>query len=108
MDHNCIFCKIIARSIPSTIIAESDNLIVIQDIYPQAPIHYLIIPKEHVVNIATMSHEQNEKYGAAVFQMVHHLSKTIEGASEFKLKINNGKSAGQEILHLHTHFMSGQ
>lgn len=107
MNTTCLFCKIIAKEIPSTIIAETDSLLVFKDINPQAPIHYLIIPKEHIVNIATTTHEQRQEYSSLFIEMAYHLSQKISGAQNFKLKINNGKSAGQEVMHMHWHFLAG-
>ena len=101
-----IFSKIINREIKSEIIAENDNIIVIKDINPQAPIHLLIIPKKEFENIATMKNEESI-YGQYIFEMANYLSKTIPGANNFKLLINNGKEAGQCIFHIHAHFLSG-
>jgi len=102
----CIFCRIISREIPSTIIAETDHLLVIKDLYPQAPIHYLILPKDHITHIGTMSFDQTKKLAPLFLEMAQSLSQNVPH-QEFKLKVNNGSSAGQEINHLHMHFLAG-
>ena len=102
----CIFCKIIAREVSSTIVDETDTLFVIKDLYPQAPIHYLILPKEHIAHVGTMSFEQTKKLAPQFLEMAQTLSHKVPH-QEFKLKINNGSSAGQEIDHLHIHFLAG-
>lgn len=105
--HNCLFCKIIAGIIPSTIVAQTSELLVIKDISPQKPIHYLILPKEHIINVKHMTDKQNEKYGSLFLKMAQHLSEAIPGAQDFKLVTNNGGAAGQVVFHLHIHFLAG-
>ena len=103
---NCIFCKIIKGDVASKIIAQSDTLIVIQDLAPKAPIHYLIIPKKHIQDIQHMD-TKDLALAEDTFAMAQQLSKTVEGAHDFKLHINSGKHAGQHVMHLHTHFLAG-
>jgi histidine triad (HIT) family protein len=105
-NQKSIFSKIIDREIPAEIITENDDLIVIKDISPQAPIHYLIITKKNVENISKME-KIDFLLGNKIFEMANWLSKNIPGASEFKLIINNGYSSGQRVFHFHAHFMSG-
>lgn len=105
--ENCIFCKIIRREIPSKIIAENNDIIVIQDIAPKAPIHYLIIPKKHIQDIQQIE-QADLFYGDKIFAMAQQLSKTVPDAHAFKLHINSGKNAGQIVMHLHTHFIAGK
>ncbi len=107
MSLSCLFCKIINREIPSTIIAETDHLLVIKDINPSMPIHYLILPKEHIVNVKSMTHEQNKKYGTLFLEMAQKLSAENSEATDFKLVTNNGAPSGQAIFHLHWHFLAG-
>jgi diadenosine tetraphosphate (Ap4A) HIT family hydrolase len=102
---SCLFCKIIAHEIPSVIITENDHLLVIKDIHPQAPIHYLILPKEHITHIGTMSEKQTQQLAPLFLEMAQSLSRTVS-QQEFKLKVNNGPIAGQEINHLHLHFLA--
>lgn len=102
-----IFSKIIAREIPATIIAENDDVIVIQDIAPKAPIHYLIVPKIEVRDIQSLTEEQLPIV-TKLFAMAQHLSKTVEGASHFRIVINSGERAGQRVFHLHLHFLAGE
>lgn len=104
-DLNCIFCKIASGSIKTDIIDETENLMVIKDINPQAPIHYLIIPKEHIVDIQSMSKE-NLLLGSEFFQIAQKLSKNLPGDSSFKLINNNGYAAGQRVFHFHVHFLA--
>jgi histidine triad (HIT) family protein len=104
--YNCVFCKIIAGQIPSTVILETDTLIVIKDINPKASIHYLIIPKKHISDIQSL---QKEDFSIAsdIFQTAQKLSSTLSGSQSFRLISNNGAQAGQIIFHIHFHFLSG-
>ncbi len=101
-----IFTKIIRREIPATIVEESDTLIVIKDINPQAAIHLLIITKKPIVNIQVMN-QDDFSLAADVFKMAQQLSKTIPEADQFRLLINNGFNAGQRVFHFHAHFLAG-
>ena len=91
--ENCIFCKIIRGDAASKIIAENDDILVIQDIAPKAPIHYLLIPKMHVRDIQTLQADELG-YGTKLFAMAQHLSKIIPEAHDFKLHVNSGKKRG--------------
>lgn len=105
--QDCIFCKIIGKEIPSEVIRETNNVIVLKDIAPQAPIHFLIIPKKHIKDLSSC--EQQDQAGLSdILMMAQKLSKEIPEASSFKLLVNNGHSAGQRIFHLHFHFLAGK
>lgn len=104
-DQNCIFCKIIAGQIPSKIIYQTDLSIVIQDIAPQAPIHYLIIPKIHVQDLIACSDLQ---LLADLMSIPAILAAKLGQDTAFKLVTNNGYAAGQRVFHLHFHFLSGK
>lgn len=104
--QNCIFCKIIAKTLPATIFKETDSLIVINDIQPQAPIHQLIIPKKHLPNL--MNFESSDfALGSEIFAMAQTLAQAHNVAS-FRLINNNGHQAGQSVFHIHVHFLAGK
>lgn len=105
--ESCVFCKIIRGEMASKKIAETDTLIVIQDIFPKAPIHYLIIPKKHTQDIQSLA-QQDLGIATDIFAMAQQLSQTIEDARDFKLHVNSGKNAGQIVMHLHVHFTAGK
>ena len=96
---DCIFCKIINKELPAEIIAENDHTIVIKDIAPKAPIHYLIIPKVHFKNI-------QEAEGCCVTNSMVQAARQL-GHSDYRLVINNGHQAGQRVFHLHMHYLAG-
>jgi len=104
---DCIFCKIINKEIPAKIIAESDDIFVIQDLHPKAPIHYLILPKKHIVNVKDLR-EQDAHYVAKMMLMAKELSEKLSGDGSFRLIMNNGAGSGQSVFHMHCHFLSGK
>lgn len=105
--ENCIFCKIINNQIPATIIKENDEVIVIKDLYPQAPIHFLIITKKHISDIGQFSKNDKER-AAALLLMAQELSLMSPQVNQFRLIINNGPKSGQTIFHTHVHFLAGK
>jgi len=106
MNDNCIFCKIIAGAIPSKKIYETEDVLVIQDISPKAPIHYLIIPKTHIPNIQSCTAQDISLLGT-ILLTAQQLSAQLPGNPEFKLISNNGSSVGQTVFHIHVHFLAG-
>lgn len=104
--QDCIFCKIILGIIPAQKIYESSDIIVIKDISPKAPIHYLIIPKKHIANIQSCEKNDQSILGN-ILLTAQTISQQISQSCEFKLVSNNGKSVGQSVFHIHFHFLSG-
>jgi histidine triad (HIT) family protein len=110
--ENCIFCKIATRQIPATFIAENDDIFVIKDIHPKAPIHYLIIPKKHVVDVQSLTSDElslMSKMAAMAQQLSLHTSTSLSMSDkeDFRLVINSGHAAGQRVFHLHMHYLAG-
>ncbi|OGB84428.1 hypothetical protein A3F66_03175 [candidate division TM6 bacterium RIFCSPHIGHO2_12_FULL_32_22] len=104
---DCVFCSIIERQIPANIIAESENILVIQDKAPKAPIHYLIIPKKHLESLHSLT-QDDARIAADILLMAKELSTKLEGEKAFRLVFNNGYNAGQRVFHSHAHFLSGK
>ena len=100
---DCIFCKIIRHEIPSTIVMENDTLIAFNDIKPAAPVHILIVPKQHIESIAHL--EPNHR---AILADTIFTAKEIareKGLKGYKLVFNVGREGGQLVDHLHLHLL---
>jgi len=104
---SCIFCKIIAQELPATVIAENQDILVIKDINPKAPIHYLIIPKKHVPDI-TSFREHDTTLAGKTLMLAKELAQQLPGSKAFRLVVNNGADAGQCVFHAHIHFLAGK
>ncbi|MBI4534621.1 MAG: HIT domain-containing protein [Candidatus Melainabacteria bacterium] len=102
---NCLFCKIIAKQIPATVVNETDEYIAIRDINPQAPTHVLILPKTHVGDVTEV--ESRETLGLLLEAAVA-VAKAENLADGFRLVVNTGLLAGQSVFHLHIHLMGGR
>ncbi len=105
--ENCLFCKIINGDIPSKRVYEDDRMIIINDINPQAPIHYLLIPKKHYANIIEMTEEDGIELG----KMLKKLSTLVDdlGLQDgFRLVSNKGENGCQSVGHLHIHILGGE
>lgn len=104
---DCIFCQIVEGKIPSEIIYRDEEVIAFRDINPAAPTHLLIITKKHIPSLAHLSQADLPLVGRMV-DVANHLAKD-EGIAEagYRLVINCGKNAGQEVAHLHMHLLGG-
>ncbi len=102
---SCIFCKIVAGEIPSKKVFEDDHVFAFEDIQPQAPIHILIVPRRHLVDL----HDAAED--PALLGEIVARSAAIareRGIRDYRLVSNSGKEAGQVVFHLHFHLLSGR
>jgi histidine triad (HIT) family protein len=103
---SCVFCKVINKEIKSTVVKENDHILVIKDIAPKAPIHYLIIPKKHIENLLQVT-EADKDICWNMLDMVKTISKE-QSIETFNIIINNGIGAGQSVFHLHWHLLAGK
>lgn len=104
---NCIFCKIVKGDIPSTKVYEDDDMIIIKDLNPQAPVHLLLIPKEHYANIIEMTDSQSQTL-AGCLKKLSTLTDELELQNGFRLVSNKGEDGCQSVGHLHIHILGGR
>ena len=109
-DPNCLFCKIVAKQIPSRTVYEDDDFYAFHDIAPWAPVHFLIIPKLHIPSMAHVGPEDAPLLGrlmalVPVLALQEGCNPYPDGG--FRLVTNTGAEGGQEVRHLHFHVMVG-
>ncbi len=104
---DCIFCKIINGELPSKKIYEDDVVYVFEDIAPAAPIHYLMIPKEHISSAKEITPE-NSHIIAHIYEVVAKLAKDLKLEDGFRIVNNCGEMAGQTVFHIHFHLLAGR
>ncbi len=105
---DCIFCRIIDKEIPSEIIYEDDKVIAFKDANPQAPIHFLVIPKEHIESLNHINEENLELIGH-IFYVIKKLIKRMGFHEEGYRIVNNcGEFGGQTVSHIHFHVLAGR
>lgn len=102
---DCVFCKIVSGEIPSKRVYEDDQVIVINDLNPGAPVHVLVIPKEHTENILTASPEILVHVKRVLPEIVKKLGIAEKG---FRVVVNTGVEGGQTVPHLHFHILGGK
>lgn len=106
--EDCIFCKIIKREIPSSIVYEDSEIIAFRDVNPQAPVHILVIPKKHISALINLK-EEDELLIGKIYTVINKIVKQ-EGIDErgFRVIVNCGEDGGQEVKHLHFHILGGK
>lgn len=103
---DCIFCKIVAGEIPSKKIYEDEELFAFHDIHPVAPVHFMIIPKQHVASLSDADKSHEGLLGRMLL-LAPALAKEQGLSDGFKTVINTGRGGGQEVFHLHIHIIGG-
>jgi histidine triad (HIT) family protein len=105
-DPSCIFCKIARGEIPSKKVYEDDDIFAIHDIRPQAPVHLLVVPKEHVATLYDAGMAQHRALGK-MLALAGELARK-EGATDgFRIILNTGRVGHQEVYHVHMHILGG-
>ena len=113
INDNCLFCKIVAGQIPSKKAYEDDEFLAFHDINPAAPVHVLVIPKQHIETLAdceTSHHELLGKMVALAPRIAREQGVGYDGPNGpggFKTQFNTGPGGGQEVYHLHLHVLGG-
>ena len=104
---DCVFCKIIDGSIPSKKVYEDDKMVAFYDLEPQAPVHVLMIPKEHIA-CADELNEENSAYVAHIFSKVPEIAKKLGLKNGYRIVNNCGSDGCQSEFHLHFHHLGGK
>ena len=105
--ENCIFCKIIKGEIPSQTVYSDDECIVIRDIAPQAPVHLLMIPKDHYATVLELNEKRAEVLGRCMSK-IGNIARQLGLDDGFRIIMNQGDDACQTVKHLHIHILAGK
>ncbi|MBO1750699.1 HIT domain-containing protein [Actinotalea sp. BY-33] len=102
---DCLFCRIVAGAVPATVVAQSSAAVAFRDIDPQAPLHVLVVPRDHHADVAQLAAAD-----PALLAQVVSLAEQVasdESSGQFRLVFNTGPSAGQSVFHVHAHVLGG-
>ena len=106
--QDCIFCKIVNKEIPSTIVYEDEDILAFNDINPVTPVHILVIPKKHIESLAEIK-EEDEKLIGKIHTTIKKIANQVGILDKgFRVIVNCGEDGGQEVKHLHFHILGGK
>lgn len=108
LDPDCIFCKIIDKKIPSKIVYEDDLAFAFEDVNPQAPVHILVVPKNHIPDIHSMTEADRNIVGHLFLTAKKIADQKGLDSKGYRMVINNGAAVGQTVFHVHLHILSGR
>lgn len=106
--EDCIFCKIIRKEIPTELVYEDEKVIAFNDIQPEAPVHILIVPKEHIPTLNDIGPEQKNLMGHILWTIKEIARMKNLQKSGYRIITNCGTGAGQVVFHLHFHLLGGK
>ena len=107
--EDCIFCKIIRKEIPASIVYEDDMVVAFKDINPVAKIHIIVIPKKHIESLEKVDIEKDSKYIIAITNAIQIVTRELKIEEEgYRVVTNISKNAGQEVKHIHCHILAGE
>ena len=108
MTDGCVFCRIVARESPADIVYEDDEVLAFKDLYPKAPVHLLIVPKRHIVSLATAETGDALVLGRCLLAARVLGEQTGYAERGYRVTCNCGPEGGQVVYHLHLHFIAGR
>ncbi len=108
MANSCIFCRIVAREIPSDIVYQDDRITAFRDINPQAPVHIVVVPNQHISSLTEMEQSQEGVVGHMTYAATVLADREGISRSGFRLVMNAGPDAGQSVDHIHMHLLGGR
>jgi len=106
-DPDCLFCKIAARQIPATLVYEDDAVVAFKDIAPHAPVHLVLVPREHFTGLSQLTPERAPLVGRIALVAQDLAGRMGIAESGYRLVSNCGPDAGQTVPHLHFHLLGG-
>ena len=107
MSPKTVFKKIIDREIPADIVYEDQYCLAFKDIHPQAPVHIIVVPKKEIPNLESLQEEDAELMGR-LFLAMQRIAEQLGINSGYRVVLNNGRDAGQEVAHVHFHMLAGR
>lgn len=105
---DCVFCRIVAKELPTTLRHESDDLVAFDDIHPKAPTHVLIVPKRHIESTNALTESDTMLMGRLVLAAQAIAKEAGIAERGYKLVVNCGTEGGQVVPHLHLHLLGGR
>ena len=105
---DCLFCRIIARDVPASIVYEDDRVLAFNDINPQAPTHVLVVPKRHVASLNDLTAAYDSLVGELVRRAAAIANDRGLAAGGFRTVFNTNRDAGQTVFHIHLHLLGGR
>ncbi|PJI93360.1 HIT domain-containing protein [Luteimicrobium subarcticum] len=102
---DCLFCKIVAGDVPADVVATTDRAVAFRDVAPKAPVHVLVVPREHHRDVAALA-AADPALLAEVVALAQQVATDLD-EGEFRLVFNTGESAGQSVFHVHGHVLAG-
>jgi histidine triad (HIT) family protein len=106
--EDCIFCKIINKEIPASIVFEDEKMIAFNDINPQAPIHILLIPREHFASLNDITEEKKNILSHLLLKARQIAQEKEIAEKGYRIVLNTEKDSGQEVFHIHFHLLGGR
>lgn len=107
-DASCLFCQIVTGDIPATVVHQTDRVVAFRDVNPQAPVHVLVVPREHHRDAGSLGAADPELAGAVLEAAA--VVADLEGVSDsgYRVVLNTGSGAGQTVFHVHAHVLGGR
>jgi histidine triad (HIT) family protein len=106
--ENCVFCRIIEGRAPARIVYEDESVVAIEDLHPQAPVHLLVMPRQHLPSLKEATREQEAMLGRLLTVAAKLARERGLESKGYRTVINTGSFAGQSVFHLHVHVLGGR